>query len=472
MNHRKLALWLCVFVSLPACATLHPRAGFPELSAAIEERAAMRVQWNRGTELDDAARDELRALLERRLTADDAVQIALLNNRDLQAVYTELGIAQADLVQAGLFKNPLLDAAVFFPLSGVRPDFSLNVVVGFLDVFYVPLRKRVAAAAFEEAKLRVTGAVLEFAGQVRTAFYVHQANEQLLELRQTIVQALGAAFDVSRRLHEAGNISDLDLARDRALTEASRLALRAAEVTARQSREQLNELMGAWGEQTGWQIDTRLPDIPGTPILAEDLERLALARSLDLSTVRQRTVVARQQLGYSRATALVPDAEIGPGAEREGDEAWKVGPVLTIPIPLFDQGQARVGRAVAELRRARQEHYALAVRIRAAARASADRLLGAQDRALYYRDIVLPLQERIVAESQLQYNAMQIGVVQLLRDRERQIESAVEYVETLREYWLARGDVALLASGRLPAANGGRPGGVGGSRKTTATAGH
>ena len=93
-------------------------------------------------------------------------------------------------------------------------------VISFLDVLYVPLRKRVAAARFEEAKLRVTGAVLDFAAQVRTAFYLHQANEQMLELRQTIVQALTASLEVSRRLHEAGNITDLDLARDRALAEA------------------------------------------------------------------------------------------------------------------------------------------------------------------------------------------------------------------------------------------------------------
>ena len=184
-------------------------------------RGALRHQdrVERGNNQDQEAAEQLRALLRRKLTADDAVQIAALNNRDLQAIYSELGLAQADLVQAGLFKNPILDAAVFFPLSGVRPDFQLSVVISLLDALYVPLRKRVAAALFEEAKLRVTGAVLDFAAQVRTAFYVHQANEQLVELRQTIVEALSVSLEVSRRLHEAGNISDLDLARDRAQTE-------------------------------------------------------------------------------------------------------------------------------------------------------------------------------------------------------------------------------------------------------------
>jgi cobalt-zinc-cadmium efflux system outer membrane protein len=275
---------------------------------------------------------------------------------------------------------------------------------------------------------------------------------------------------VSRRLHEAGNITDLDLARDRATAEASKLGLRSAEITARQSREHLNDLMGTWGEQVVWEIDGRLPDIPAEPVPMNGLERVALSRSLDLSQARQRIITAGQQLGYDRATALIPETELGVGAERE--EGWKVGPVLSVPIPLFDQGQARVGRAVAELRRSQQEYYALAVRIRATARAVRDRMLGAQDRALYYRDILLPLQERIVNEAQLQYNAMQIGIFHLLRDRERQIETGVAYVGALREYWLARADLVHISSGRLPMSNGARMGGERGKATREGVNGH
>jgi cobalt-zinc-cadmium efflux system outer membrane protein len=464
---RAKAVWVpLALLLLGGCASVDLRAGFPEVSAAVEERAAARIEWNRGTELDREAAERLRSLLGRSLTADDAVQVALLNNRNLQAMYTDLGLAQADLVQAGLFKNPILDAGVFLPLSGVRPDVQLSVVIGFLDALYVPLRKRVAAAAFEETKLLVTGAVLDFAAQVRGAFYVHQGNEQLLELRRTVVEALGASLDVSRRLHAAGNITDLDLARDRALTETGRLALRSAEVAARQSREQLNALMGAWGEQTAWTIAGRLPDIPAPPPPANGIERVALDRSLDLATARQRVIVAGQQLGYSRTAALIPEADAGVELEREGDDSsWKLGPVVSLPIPLFDQGQARVGKAAAELRRAQLEYYGLAVRIRATARAIQDRMEGARDRALYYRDILLPLGERIVNEAQLQYNAMQIGVFQLLRDRERQIETAVGYVEALRDYWLARTDLAQVQSGRLPIADGFRVRGTGGQMR-------
>jgi len=367
-------------------------------------------------------------------------------------VYAELGVAQADLVQAGLLKNPVFDGAVRFLVRGgpVEPD--LSTAVNFLDIFYVPLRKRVAAARFEDVKLQVTGAVLDFAATVQTAFYDHQANAQLLELKQTIVQALAASLEVTQRLHAAGNITDLDLVRERALAGEAKLQLRAAETAVHQSREHLNTLMGLWGHQTTWHIDRRLPDIPEQPLPFDELELRALRQSLDVASARQRLLVAGEQMGVSRATALVPELSLGVGGERE-EGAWEVGPVFTFPIPLFDQGQARVGRAMAELRRAQQEYYALGVRVRATVRAVRERLQGAQDRALYYRDIMLPLWERIVHETQLQYNAMQRGVFELLRAREQQIQAAVAYIDALRDYWLARTDLGQILSGRLPTRN-------------------
>lgn len=453
------------------CATFDQRASFSEVSTAVEARSGKRLVWNLGTALDAQADQEVRALLQDKLTVDGAIQVALLHNRELQALYTELGVAQADLVQAGLLRNPIFDASVLFPVAGGPPDLELSVVIRFLDIFYLPLRQRVAAAQFAEARLRVTGAVLDFAAAVRGAFYRHQADEQRLDLLRTVVQALTISFEVAQRLHAAGNITDLDLAKERALIEEAKLQLRSAETAVRQSREQLTSLMGLWGPQTVWQIDKRLPDIPTQPTPFDELERRALLESLDLAGARQRLIVAGEQLGVNRATALVPEFEIGPSAERQ-EGAWEVGPRIEFPIPLFDQGQARLGRAMAELRRTQQEYYALGVRIRATVRTVHERVQGAQDRALYYRDILLPLRERIVNETQLQYNAMQLGVFDLLRAREQQIQAAIAYIVTLLDYWLARGDLGQLLSGRLPSANSVTMGRRERPQNTRETAGH
>jgi cobalt-zinc-cadmium efflux system outer membrane protein len=438
---------------LAGCATFDQRAGFSDIQATVEERSGKRVVWNLGTELDAEAAAEVRRLLAGPLTADAAIQVALLNNRELQATYAELGVAQADVVQAGLLANPVFDGAVFFPVAGGPAKADLSVALGFLDVFYRPLRRRVATARFEEAKLQVTGAVLDFAAAVRAAYYRHQADEQRLELLETVVQALAVSFDVTERLYAAGNITDLDRARERALLEEERVQLRAAEVAARQSRAQLNTLIGLWGEETAWPIERRLPDVPTDTLPLEGLERRALAQSLDLASARQQLVVGGEELGVSRATLFIPESSLGAGAEREEGE-WKVGPTIELPIPLLNRGQGHIGRAAAEFRRAEQEYYALGVRLRSTARLVKERLQGAEDRARYTRDIVLPLRERIVRETQLQYNAMQVGVFDLLRAREQQIQAAIAYVETLLDYWLARTDLEQLLSGRLPSPEG------------------
>jgi outer membrane protein, heavy metal efflux system len=445
----KASYVLPLIVVLTGCATFDQRAGFSDVSMVVEARSGKRVVWNLGTELDEQAAQEVHALLQGTLNADGAAQVALLNNRELQALYAELGVAQADMVQAGLLRNPIFDGAVRFLIGGGQPELELNAAMDFLDIFYLPLRKRVAAARFEEAKLQVTGAVLDFATTVQAAFYRHQADEQLLELLQTIVQALALSLEVSQRLHAAGNITDLDLTRERALVEEAKLELRATEVATRQSREDLNTLMGLWGPQTAWQSDRRLPDIPAQPLQFDGLETRVLQQSLALASARQRIIVAGEQLGATRATALVPELSLGGHGEREEGQ-WDAGVTFEFPIPLFDQGQARIGRTVAELRRAQQEYYALGVRIRATVRVVRERVQGAQDRALYYRDILLPLRERIVNETQLHYNAMQQGVFELLRAREQQMRAAVAYIETLRDYWLARTDFGLLLSGRIP----------------------
>ena len=268
---------LCaLLLLLSGCATFDQRAGFSDVRTAVEERSGKRVAWNLGTELDAEAAEDVRRLLAGPLTADAAIQVALLNNRGLQAMYAELGVAQADVVQAGLLANPVFDGAIFFPIAGGPAKVDLSVAMSFLDIFYRPLRRRVAAARFEEAKLQVTGAVLDFAATVRAALYRHQANEQRLELLETVVQALTVSAEVTERLYAAGNITDLDRARERALLEEEKLQLRAAEVAVGESRARLNTLMGLWGEETTWQIERRLPEVPAEALPVEGLERHAL----------------------------------------------------------------------------------------------------------------------------------------------------------------------------------------------------
>src|SRR5688572_29597352 len=148
------------------CASVPDRAGFDDVQRSVAERTGAKVHWNRGTPADAAVAESVRAMLGRQITADEAVQVALLNNRRLQATYEDLMIAQADVVAAGLLKNPVFDAEVRFPEGGGGVGLEMAVVQDFLDLLHLPLRKRQAGAAFEAAKLRASGEVIDLAAEV------------------------------------------------------------------------------------------------------------------------------------------------------------------------------------------------------------------------------------------------------------------------------------------------------------------
>lgn len=446
-----LSIMAVLATSVVGCANVPRDAGFADVRDRVIDRVKMDVQWNQGSDADAAVAKRVHAMLQTELSAEQAVQIALLNNRRLQATYEDLMVAQADLVLAGLLRNPVFDAEIRFPASGSGgTGLEMALVQDFIDIFYIPLRKRMAGAEFDAAKSRVTGAVLDLAGEVRLAFYDVQSAQQMLEMRRQIVTATEASYDIARRLREAGNIRELNVATERVLYEESRLQVRAAEAAVVQSRERLNRLMGLWGEQTTWTAAARLPDLPADDATIADVEKRAVEKSLDLELARAHFVSAGASLDAAAPMGLLPEAEIGVSAEREPDGEWAVGPAFSLPIPLFDQGQPAVAAANAKLRRARQQLHATAVEVRSHARAARDAVVAAREQADYYRKVVLPLRQKVVDETQLQYNAMQVSPLQLLQARQQQIDAGTTYIRLLRSYWRARASLDLILSGRLP----------------------
>ena len=435
---------------LTGCASVPSKGGFDQVQQATTQRLGKKVQWNQGTADDKAVAQAVHSLLQRPLTADDAVQIALLNNRRLQATYEELGVAQANLVQAGLLKNPRFSGSFEPPVSsGPKPVIGLELTQDFLDLFLVGLRKNIASSEFDAAKARVTIAVMDQAGETRVAFLELQAAEQLLEMRRSVADAATASAEASQKLFDVGNITKLALANERAGLSQARLELAAAQAQTVDRHERLTRLMGLWGaDATAWRATGRLPELPKDEINLNDIERRAIDQSLDLAEVKAKVQIAAGRAGITQWSAILSDLEVGVISTRENDGFWHVGPSVSLQIPIFDQGQARNAAAAAQLRRALQEYVAEAVELRSAARAARDRLVAARERAAYCHDVSLPVRHEVLLESHLQYNAMQIGVFQLLLAKRAEIEAGSQYVESLRDYWMARASLELILAGR------------------------
>ena len=456
MTHRLIAIFItlmCIGV-FSGCASVLKDAGFSDVQNIIEQRIGSRVHWNQGTSEDVAVVDAVRSMLQQELTIDEAVQIALLNNRSLQATYEELGIAQADLVQAGLLRNPLFGASFRFPDKTVGGHRSTNtefsVVQDFLDLLVRPLRKKVAAAQFEQTKLRVGNAVLNLAAEVRSFYYTLQADEQTLEMRRTVVQATEAAVDIATRQHDAGTLKTLDLANQQGFHDQAKLDMTRTDIQIVADRERLNRLMGIWGADTIWKLPERLPELPESEIPMEHLESIAVSQRLDLAAARQETQVIAHALSLTRRYRYFYVFDVGVDSEHDvADDVTFTGPNLTLELPIFDRRQASISRLEAQLRQSLQRLASLAIDIRSEVREIRERLLAARNVAKYHHDSILPLRQRIVDESQLYYNGMLIGVYELLLAKQNQINAGREYIETLRDYWIARSDLERAVGGRL-----------------------
>ncbi len=438
-------------LGLAGCASVPAKAGYDHVARLVSERTGEKTHWDQGAPEDAEIARRVAELLKQDLTADSVVQIALLNNKALQATYEDLGVAQADVVQAGLLRNPSLDLSVRFPegpVGMVNTEFSL--VQNFLDLFMLPLRKRVAAEQFEQAQLRLANEVFQVIGKVRQEYFALEALQQVVELRRTVLQASQVSAELAERQHRAGNIGDLELETERGVFQQAKLDLGHDELQLEIERERLTRLLGLWGGQTEWKVSAKLPDIPAAEDALEHLESLALSQRLDVAGARQEVKVISQALDMTRTSRFVGTVEVGVSRGTGPEPGIRVtGPTLRLELPIFDQRQAPIRRLTAQLRQSEKRLAALSVDARSEVRAARLTLLSERKIVEHYRKVLLPIRERTVAFAQQRYNAMLLGVFQLLLAKQAEIEAYRQYIESVRDYWNAHVDLERAVGGRL-----------------------
>lgn len=432
---------------LAGCTSLKPHRGFDQVETLLSERTGARVRWDQGSPADSAVADTVRALLARDLTSEGAVQVGLLRNRDLQALYEDLGIAQADLVQAGLFRNPLLSIG---RIRSGGPN-ELGLLVPFIDLFVRPLRQRVAGAAFQAATLRVASGVFERTTEVRSAFYRAQGSLQLVELRAGVAAAARASAQAARAISAAGNLQDLDLATEQAVAEQAQVDYDVAVADASVARAQLVRVLGVTGADTALRIASRLPALPLRDASTDSVTTLAVHRRLDLAASVQQVESAAQAVGIARPLTVLSDGRIGFAGEKEASTGgWITGATVDLPIPIFDGGQTARFGAQSRYRQAVARHEALVTLIRSEVRVAALQLAAARKRADAYRNRIIPLRHRAVQETQRLSNAMAVSVFVVLQAKQAEIEAGQGYIEAVRDYWDARAQLERAAGGTLP----------------------
>ena len=455
----RVAVAALTVMALGGCATLQPDSGFAVVEEAARDRLGKAVTWQRTDADRDAVAQRVAELLKQPLSADDAVQIALLNNPGLQAEYAELGISDAQRVQAGRLPNPGLSLGR--SQQGGSVEFDRSLQFNLARLLMLPLVSEIEARRFEQARTAAVLSVLSLAAQTRKAYVLALAADETGRYMRQVQSAAEAGAELARRQAQVGNWSKLQQAREQGFYADAALNLARSDQARTAARERLTRLMGLWGPQTLFRLPERLPDLPKAPSDLPGIEQTAMAQRLDVQAAKLGTEQLAKNLGLTRATRFVNVLEVGVVRNSYNDAPVQRGYTVSLELPLFDSGDARLAKAEALHRQAVNRAAETAIKARSEVRGAYANYRSSYDIARHYRDEIVPLKKRISEENQLRYNGMLIGVFELLADARSQITSVNGAIEALRDFWLAQADLdtsligpAAGASGRsaLPAA--------------------
>ncbi|MEO6260435.1 MAG: TolC family protein [Thermoanaerobaculia bacterium] len=436
---------LALSLALGGCVSMPRDSGASSVMTTVTERTGQQVQWNDRSAITSPSDEAMAPMLQGDLTADRAVAIAFANNRDLQATLEELGIARADLLQASQIRNPIFDGEVRFPGSPLKP-FELSITQTLFDLIQLPARRRLGAATFETARMRISGAVINFAADVRSDFYELQAAQQVLARQSTITEAARVSAELAGRQHAAGNISDLDLENEQAVYEQAKVDLARGQLAVLNDRERLVMDLGLRKNDPSWNVQPEFVAIPQSEPSIDNLEETALSRRADIAVARAELEASRRMLPIARV-APFDELAVGIHHDREPDGAKTTGPSVAIPIPIFNRGAAARTRAVATVRQNQQRLEALLTNARSEVRTAHERLIESRSRAEYLRDVVVPRRQRIVSLTQLEYNSMHRGVFELIQTRQNLASAERDLVMAQRDYWIARTEMDRALDG-------------------------
>ncbi|WP_229467354.1 TolC family protein [Massilia sp. Mn16-1_5] len=449
-------------LALSGCATFSKDGGLDAVSAMTAERTGQDLRLPQAADAGPAS-VELARLLQSPLSADDAVRVALLNNRGLRASLAALGVAEADLVQAGRMRNPSIGFSR--KSGGGESEIERSVMFDLVGLLTIPLRRDIEARRFEGAKLVAAQEAVRLAADTRKAWFNAVAAAQSASYADQVREAAQASADLAARMAKVGNLSRLDQAREQAFSAEASTQLARARHQATAARERLTRLMGLWGGHTAFQLPARLPELPGAARESANIEALAMRQRLDVQLARLNTQATARALGLSRATGFVNVLDAGyvnaskSGAPREN------GYEIELALPLFDWGGARVTKAEAIYMQSVHRTADAAISARSQVREAYSAYRTSYDVARHYRDEIVPLRKKISEETLLRYNGMLMSVFELLADARAQINGVNASIEAQRDYWIADTDLQAAING-----SGGATVGMTGAGATAASA--
>ena len=445
MKSRTLIALVTASFALGGCATFSKDGGLGGVQQTTQQHIKQEVVWPKTEAEQSKIADRVKELLQQRMNVESAVQIALLNNKGLQASFYQLGVSEADVVQAGRFPNPKF--SMRYTKNGDNYNIEQALTFNIFSLLTIPKMQEIERKRFEKTKQATAFEVLRLANHTRLAYFNAVAATEQVHYSEQVKESAEASAELARRMVQAGNFNKLEQAREQSFYADAALDYANAKSKQVSAYEALSRLLGVSVDQLN--LEERLPDLPKTTEELQPFEKSAFNQRLDLKAMRLETEVLAKQLGLTKTTRFINVLEIGPSRVLEGrrSEGYKNGVDISFELPLFDWGDARVARAEAIYMQSVNRTAQMAINAQSEIREAYNSYRTNYDIAKHYRDEIVPLRKKILNENQLRYNGMLTSPFELLADARAQVTSVKSYIESLREFWLAESALQMTLTG-------------------------
>lgn len=457
-------LKLIAVMALPlvaaGCTTAYSAkdAGFMNASMKSGQATGKQTVWIQNQQQAAEARARVKALMAKKtIDAETAVQVALLNNRGLQAAYADLGDSAADAWQTQLSVFPTFSVGVSgIGTPGLEAYRMLEgaIAANILALATYDTNLKLAETRFRQAQLNAALATISLAAETRRAWIEAVAAWENVAYLNQAKAAADAASELAKKIGEAGSMTKADQAREHVFYAELAGETAKARLAARLAKEELVRLMGLSGSDIEFQIPNRLPSLPKALIRRDDIEAEAIHKRMDLQVARLELQATAQFYKLEDVTRIVTDIELVGAVEKEREReddgiASEISKTagLEFTIPIFDSGQARLRKGELAYMRAANQLAELAVDVRSQARSAYLSYRSNYDIARHYRNSVLPLRNAIEEQSLLTYNGMITSTFELISDTREKIDSTILAVNAKRDFWLAEANLAPVVYG-------------------------
>ena len=483
MRISKLALIAGFPLFLGACAVAvpgaytEPKAGFANVASQVTPAIGKRTVFAETQAENEALKKQVHAMVHRKtISADTAVQVALLNNKGLQASYANVGLSAADAWQQSTPENPVVSVGILgigAAELGLYRAIESMIAVNILDAQTRKQRRALADVNFRAAQLEAVNDTLTLANQTRQAWINAVAAFEAASYLMRAKATSDAGSELARKLGETGALNKAGQAREQAFNAELAGQLAQARLNADRAKEELTRLMGLWGTDVDYYVPDALPSLPKSVGQVRNVEAKALRNRVDLRVAKLGLEAQAASFGLTDQTRLVTDLEIIAGAELEreaegGDIETEVTPQIELEfaIPIYDTGKARMRKAELMYLQAANVLAERAVNVRSEARGAEKSYHSSYKIARHYRDVLVPLRKTVEDEGLLSYNGMITNTFELLTDVREKLSASLEAANAKREFFMAQADLTAAIYG-----GGAGSGGAGGEGATLAAGG-